>query len=115
MLMKFKNKMMMALEKMCLESEKLGGIPKEIIVTREEAREIMIEYNELKLEKILPYNYLHIAISGGNMPVTFFMKATKFESKDLNRLIDKWSEREIEVAYKFKGDKRIPLRIIVNV
>lgn len=101
MILRLRNKHLLAIKNLLKEADETGGIPKEVVITPIEAATLVNEYVDL----------------GGGLKFTFDETTTKFnfllkgktlEFEHLKELVDCWYQNRIKVDY-VEGESCIPL------
>lgn len=101
MILKLKNKYLLAVKKVLKEAEETGGIPKEIIITPIEAAGLIYEYMDLG-------EGLKFTFDDSTTKFKFLLKKDTLELEQLKELVDSWYHYKIKVEY-IGGDSLIPL------
>lgn len=102
MLIKFKNKMTMALQKMIDDGARLGGLPSHIEVSPKEAGEIFIEIHTLTPT---PIGYLIQTKDGISCKLIF--NAKEISDLEMQGYVNNWRSGEWKVEYK-----KIPVHVV---
>lgn len=100
MLIKFKNKMTMALTKMIEDGTRLGGLPSHIEVSPNEGAEL---FNEIR--RMNPPNYTITSKEGASNRL--LLQAKDISELELSSYLSKWKSGEWKVEYK-----KIPVVLI---
>lgn len=102
MILKFKNKYIMALNGLIADATQTGGIPSFILLEPQEAFNILLEASKLKKE----YTGA-IAIKHENIDTTMSIWNQDISRKELKEITEQWYKRKYTVFYN-----NIELRII---
>ena len=104
MIIKFKNKFMMAIEKMIADGKTKGGIPESIYMEADEAYSFLIEATKLRKEYS---KHINLYKNGDNVDSSLVLWNTRIGTEDLKEIVKKWYAREYTLFYK-----DIELRIV---
>lgn len=103
MLLKLKNKMTVALEKMLQQSEKLGGVPEKIEITIEEAGEIIEEIKMLKNSDDKVYNGFSIVkheIKNDDGDEQQLTEARLLHTHETSEIVQWWDNGYYQINYR---------------
>lgn len=95
MLIKFKNKMTMALQKMMDDGARLGGLPDRIEVSPKEALDI---FNEIHSLATIPPGYVITSKEGASCKLLFAAK--EITELEMASYVSNWKCGEWKVEYK---------------
>ena len=101
MIIKFKNKMTMALSKMIEDGKRLGGQPSHIEVSPKEAEDIFNEYRALS-----PAGYVITSKQGASCKL--LLSAKDLSSADMQEYLDNWKTGEWTIEFS-----KIQLHVVV--
>lgn len=93
MLIKFKNKMTMALQKMIDEGKRLGGLPSHIEVIPQEAADIFAE-----IRRLSPPGYVINDENGAS--ARLLLGAKDLSDFELQGFVNKWKEKKWTVEFQ---------------
>jgi hypothetical protein len=101
MLLKLRNKMTMAMDKMIEEAKELGGVPGQILLEPKEAAEFIREINHTSM-KIRVKKEIDI---GQKNPDEFDIRLLiwgkdPISTEDLKMIVEKWYKKEYSFRYK---------------
>lgn len=97
MLIRFKNKMTMALIQMINQGKQLGGIPSCILVSSDEASQIIDEINSLREQKETQherYKFQH-----GSADARLTVLARELSKDEKRHLLDDWAEGKLTITF----------------
>ena len=97
MLMKIKNKMMLAMDKLIEEAKKDGGVPASILFEPQEAADFLKELHDLKIQTRKHVSVKHKDDSA--IDIRFLLNATLTKER-LEDLIKQWYKRDFVLFYK---------------
>lgn len=92
MLIKFKNKMTMALTKMIEDGKRLGGIPSHVEISPNESVEL---FNEIR--KMNPPGYIITSKEGASCKL--FLQVKDLTQTEMQDYLNKWKEGQWVVEY----------------
>lgn len=102
----FKNKMTMGIKKSLTDGEKLGGIPKALVLTSREAKGIINEISELSAEgSDIPKKYIFTNVGKdseiGNVTRLHTQWRPNLSESGLCDLIEAWKSGKVKVEFKY--------------
>jgi hypothetical protein len=95
MLIKFKNKNQVALNKMLADGQRLGGIPSHIEVSSAEAMHILLEINKTGSKD---FSFTSNEVT--NVDVSLLMRVRDIKQSDLSTYLSSWKKSDWSVTYK---------------